>query len=109
MELSRLSFLKLALGAGVGSLVPGCTAKPKGGGSTYSVALLGDTHFDSTDAKFYHAKYLSSTTEKRYKAHLKEHVRNAAMWTERMPSLLRASAQSVTPDTAFILQMGDLV
>ena len=110
MNLSRLSFLKLALGAGAGSLVPGCTAKPKkGGGSTYSVALLGDTHFDSTDAKFYHVNYLSSTTEKRYRLHLKEHVRNAEMWKERMPSLLRASARSVTPDTAFILQMGDLV
>ena len=109
MELSRLSFLKLALGAGAGSLMPGCMAKPKDGGSTYSVALLGDTHFDSMDNKFYHAKYLSSTTEQRYKAHLKEHVRNAKMWTERMPSLLRASAKSATPDTAFILQMGDLV
>ena len=109
MELSRLSFLKLALGAGAGSLMPGCMAKPKDGGSTYSVALLGDTHFDSTDNKFYHAKYLSSTTEQRYKAHLKEHVRNAKMWPERMPSLLRASAKSATPDTAFILQMGDLV
>ena len=76
---------------------------------SYSVAVLGDTHFDSPDVKFYHADYTHSTTEKRYKGHLKEHVRNAAMWSERMPSLVRASAACVRDDTAFALQMGDLV
>ena len=81
----------------------------KGAERSYSVALLGDTHFDSTDRKFYHANYTHSTTVKRYKLHLKEHVRNAEMWAKRMPSLIKASAASVTPDTTLVLQMGDLV
>ena len=108
MLTSRRDFLSLAAGAVGGNLFNGCgnTAKV---GESYSVALLGDTHFDSTDTKYYHSEYLSSTTEARYKAHLKEHVRNAEMWRERMPSLLRASAACVRDDTAFILQMGDLV
>ena len=108
MLTSRREFLSLAAGAVGGSLFNGCgnTAKV---GESYSVALLGDAHFDSTDTKYYHSEYLSSTTEARYKAHLKEHVRNAEMWRERMPSLLRASAACVRDDTAFILQMGDLV
>ena len=108
MLTSRRDFLSLAAGAVGGGLFCGCHKTSKGG-ETYSVALLGDTHFDSTDTKYYHSEYLSSTTEARYKAHLKEHVRNAKMWQERMPSLLRASAACVRDDTALILQMGDLV
>ena len=108
MLTSRRDFLSLAAGAVGGGLFCGCHKTGKGG-ETYSIALLGDTHFDSTDTKHYHSEYLSSTTEARYKAHLKEHVRNAKMWQERMPSLLRASAACVRDDTALILQMGDLV
>ena len=76
---------------------------------TYSVALLGDTHFDSTDTKKYHAEYLSDTSKARYELHLREHVRNADMWADRMPRLLKASAACVRSDTAFALQLGDLV
>ena len=108
MLTSRREFLSLAAGAVGGGLFCGCHSVGKVG-ETYSVALLGDTHFDSTDTKRYHSEYLSSTTEARYKAHLKEHVRNAKMWKERMPSLLRASAACVRDDTALVLQMGDLV
>lgn len=107
--LPRRSFLALAAGA-VAAGVPGCAKRAaSGGGAAYSVALLGDTHFDSTDSGFYHANYLGSTTKERYERHLAEHVRNAEMWRERMPALLRASAASVGQDAAFILQMGDLV
>ena len=84
MLTSRRDFLSLAVGAVGGGLFCGCHKTGKGG-ETYSVALLGDTHFDSTDTKYYHSEYLSSTTEARYKAHLKEHVRNAKMWPGRMP------------------------
>jgi len=107
-SLPRRDFLRMMAGAaGIGAL-PGCLCSDSDK-RTYSIALLGDTHFDSTDPKFYHANYTHSTTEKRYKLHLKEHVRNAKMWAERMPSLIKASASVATKDTAFILQMGDLV
>ncbi|MBQ7188861.1 MAG: metallophosphoesterase [Kiritimatiellae bacterium] len=108
MKYSRREFLGLtsyALGTG---LLPGCLHAAKDGNS-YSVALLGDTHYDSPDPKFYHADYTHSTSKGRYEAHLKEHLRNAEMWKERMPALIHASASCATQDTAFILQMGDLI
>ncbi len=107
MMQTRRGFLGLALCTAGGA----CLSRPgaSGAGESYSVALLGDTHFDSTDTKYYHSEYLFSTSKTRYEAHLQEHVRNAEMWRERMPSLLRASAACVTDDTAFVLQLGDLV
>lgn len=80
-----------------------------GDGRGYSVALIGDTHFDSTDPLHYHRAYLSDTTEKRFKIHKAEHVRNAEMWRERMPQLLAAAGRCRRPDAAFVLQLGDLV
>ena len=109
-QISRRSFLGLMAGvAGTGWSLGGRSLNPTKEASSYSVSLLGDTHFDSTDTKKYHAEYLTDTTEARYKLHLKEHVRNADMWADRMPRLLKASAACVRPDTAFALQMGDLV
>ena len=78
-------------------------------GRSYSVPVLGDIHFDSPDPKFYHANYTHSTSQKRYKAHLAEHVRNSEMWKERLPRLVRASGACLRKDAAFALQMGDLV
>ena len=78
-------------------------------GRSYSVPVLGDIHFDSTDPKFYHAAYTHSTSKNRYRSHLAEHVRNAEMWKDRMPRLVRSSAKCVRPDAVFALQMGDLV
>lgn len=71
--------------------------------------VLGDIHFDSPDPKFYHTDYTHSTSQKRYKAHLAEHVRNSEMWKERSPRLVRASGACLRKDAAFALQMGDLV
>ena len=105
--ISRRRFIRLAASTVGASCMPrpGVAAS----GESYSVALLGDTHFDSCDTKYYHSNYLFSTSKKRYEMHLREHVRNAKMWRERMPSLLCASAACVTSDTAFVLQLGDLV
>lgn len=113
----RRSFLGfLTEAAGLGAVVCCASAAPRRAaedtrrrGAGYSVALLGDTHYDSPDVAEYHSDYTSDTTEKRFKAHLKEHRRNARMWKERMPRLLAASARCVTSDTAFVLQVGDLV
>ena len=78
-------------------------------GRAYSVPVLGDIHFDSPDKAFYHSLYTHSTTKKRYMAHLAEHVRNAEMWSERMPDLVRASAACMQSGDAFALQLGDLI
>ena len=105
MNISRRGFLGIA-----GGWLAGCASlNPEKDGDTYSVALLGDTHFDSTDTKKYHAEYLTDTSKARYELHLREHVRNAEMWADCMPRLLKASAVCLRSDAAFALQMGDLV
>ena len=107
---SRRSFLGIMAGTAGAGWLSGCRIlNPVKDAGTYSVALLGDTHFDSTDTKKYHAEYLTDTSKARYELHLKEHVRNADMWTDRMPRLLKASGACVRSDTAFALQLGDLV
>ena len=107
---SRRSFLGLMAGTAGAGWLSGCRSLNLAkDASTYSVALLGDTHFDSTDTKKYHAEYLTDTSMARYELHLKEHVRNADMWADRMPRLLKASGACVRSDTAFALQMGDHV
>ena len=108
MHISRREFLSDA--AAFAAMPPFVAyAKPVAKGRSYSVPVLGDIHFDSPDPKFYHAAYTHSTSKKRYKAHLAEHVRNSEMWKERLPRLVRASAACVRKDAAFALQMGDLV
>ena len=110
---TRRGFLKgaAACGAlcGMPEAVAGIAGAAAARGRSYSVPVLGDIHFDSPDRNRYHADYTHSTTTKRYKAHLKEHVRNAEMWKERMPGLVRASGACARADAAFALQVGDFV
>ena len=108
MDLTRREFV---CGAAAFAALPkfAALAELTSKGRSYSVPVLGDIHFDSPDPKFYHANYTHSTSQKRYKAHLAEHVRNAEMWKERVPALIRASAACLYGDEAFALQMGDLV
>ena len=60
----------------------------------YSVTVLGDIHYD--DARF-HTKEKPGSKPKQQ------------MWKEESPALLAASAATVGPDTAFALQLGDMV
>jgi hypothetical protein len=110
---TRRGFLKGAAACGALCGMPAAVAEIAGAaaarGRSYSVPVLGDIHFDSPDRNRYHADYTHSTTTKRYKAHLKEHVRNAEMWKERMPGLVRASGACARADAAFALQVGDFV
>lgn len=108
MSLSRREFLG---GAAAFAALPkfAALAELTSKGRSYSVPVLGDIHFDSPDPKFYHANYTHSTSQKRYKAHLAEHVRNSEMWKERLPRLVRASGACLRKDAAFALQMGDFV
>ena len=111
METRRRFIRNLSSAAFVGTagaVFPGVAAS-RGESRTYSVSLLGDTHFDSVDPRFYHKDYTRSTSPSRFKAHCAEHVRNAEMWASRMPSLIRASAACRRPDTAFVMQAGDFI
>ena len=96
-------------GAAAFGLAGGCRS-PAADARTYSAPLLGDTHFDAAPAETYHAAFL-----RRYAAaglqpnKFKEHVRNGKMWAGPMREIVRASAQTVGDDAAFVLHLGDLV
>ena len=66
----------------------------------YSVSVLGDLHYDAEPLERYHV---------RGKVKMDEFTRNVAMWKEESPALLAASASLVGPNTAFALQLGDLI
>ena len=77
----------------------------------YTVALLGDTHFDAAPESVYHAHYDESN--RHAKTHHAEFARNGEMWAPggRCRSLVAASAAlaAADPATRFVLQLGDLV
>ena len=89
----------------------GCRMFPADDG-TYSVPVLGDTHFDAEPASVYHSHYKNEgKAEWLWKVQRQEFARNGEMWRTRCRNLLNASATvaKATPDAAFILQLGDLI
>ena len=86
--------------------VPGCSWFGKG--RRYSVAILGDTHYDAEPESVYHSHYDESN--KWAKVQHEEFRRNGEMWRTRCPGLLAASAElSHAHDTRFVLQLGDII
>ena len=77
----------------------------------YTVALLGDTHFDAAPESVYHSRYDKSN--RHAKVHHEEFRRNGEMWAPggRCRSLVAAGAKlaAADPATRFVLQLGDLV
>ena len=75
---------------------------------SYSVAILGDTHYDAEPESVYHSHYDESN--KWAKIQHAEFKRNGEMWRTRCPQLLEASAKLAHRlDTRFVLQMGDII
>ena len=129
MRLTRRGFLKGAAAGGAMFALPRI-ARAQSAGSAYSVAVLGDTHFDQALQPEFVASYgdltedVSAADMARYTAqstyhanwvennqtHFKEFLRNGDMWRERCPSLVAASASlAASKPTRFLLQVGDLV
>ncbi|MBO7067146.1 MAG: metallophosphoesterase [Bacteroidaceae bacterium] len=75
---------------------------------SYSLVILGDTHFDADPPTVYHSLY-NEPDERRNKIHRAEFARNGEMWKDRCPRLLRRAAGLIDKDTRMVLQMGDLV
>lgn len=74
----------------------------------YNVAVLGDTHYDTAPETVYHAHYDESNIHA--KVQHAEFRRNGEMWRERCPRLLASSAALAhKSETAFILQLGDII
>ncbi len=103
--MNRREFLIGAAAAGIGS---GCTTCPVFGRGGYSVAVLGDTHYDAEPESVYHSHYDESN--KWAKIQHEEFRRNGEMWRERCPRMLNASASLASRmDTRFVLQLGDII
>ncbi len=87
-------------GCATKQLVDGDSAKSAAGrsGGVYSVSILGDVHYDAPPRERFHASGRA--------VHFKN---NVVMWEKDIPEILSASASLVGPDTAFALQLGDLI
>jgi 3',5'-cyclic AMP phosphodiesterase CpdA len=106
--ISRKEFIGGALAAAAAG---GCTGIPWGCGCderNYSVAMLGDTHFDETEWGKYHVGW-KPRDDRDAGGRRTEFARNKEMWKKRLPSLIAAASACSRPDDAFLLQLGDLV
>lgn len=76
---------------------------------TYSIVILGDTHYDTEPASVYHSDYKADEDEYHVLMHRKEFARNGEMWRERCPRMVERASRLITPDTEMVFQMGDLI
>ncbi|MGM9760523.1 MAG: metallophosphoesterase family protein [Parabacteroides sp.] len=75
---------------------------------SYSVILLGDTHFDTEPASVYHADY-NEPVEWLNRVQRAEFARNGEMWRERCPNLLKRAVGLIDSQTKMAFQLGDLI
>ena len=91
-------------------LLPGC--RTFGMGGSYSVSLLGDVHYDCPPIDVFHSAFRAvHDADGMFTRYRAEFENFSAMWGEkgRSASLIAASGRCCTADTAFALQLGDLV
>lgn len=113
--MNRRQFAKMVGAAAGTAWLGGCRAadffgvsSASDGDSSYSVAILGDTHFDAEPSSVYHSHYAEAS--KGSKVHYDEFRRNGEMWRKRCRELLASSARLAHErKTRFILQLGDII
>lgn len=110
--MDRRSFISLStaglIGLGLGGLSPLAAAPKARRNGSYSIVILGDTHFDTEPADVYHSNY-NEPTEWLNRVQRAEFARNGEMWRERCPRLVRRAADLVDDSTRMAFQMGDLI
>lgn len=75
----------------------------------YSVAILGDLHYDAEPDSVYHSHY-ARAGKAALDTRRKEFVRNGEMWRKRCKDLVRSNAEITRRrGAAFVLQLGDIV
>ena len=107
--MDRREFL-LLVGSGILSLAGAnsALAASRRRDGTYSVILLGDTHFDGATPDVYHSRYVAPN-EKTKASREGEFARNGEMWQERLPHLLYRASRLAGPRTRLVIQAGDLI
>ncbi len=88
------------------NIVEACNRKGKD--SSYSLVILGDTHYDKAPVELYHTDY-SDPKPSREANHRKEIQRNIEMWADRCPKMLKRAGCLVDDSTKMCLQMGDMI
>ncbi len=77
---------------------------------SYSVSVLGDTHFDTSPVETYHSAFIRKYGKDEGQWwRPAEFARNAKMWAGPSRRILEASGRTAGADTRFVLQLGDLV
>ena len=93
----------IACGAAFGAAWAGgsrcCTAASTSPNDSYSISILGDTHFDAAPTSLYHGKWVPRH-QNDWRDRQGEFARNQKMWAERLPRLIAAAAKTRRPDTA---------
>lgn len=113
--MDRRKFLKVSTASAAGlafadrlMLASAKSKKKKVSDSSYSVIILGDTHFDTAPDAVYHTGYFDPNPT-REANHRKEFGRNAEMWSDRLPRLVKRASSLIGDDTRFCLQLGDMI
>ena len=107
-KVDRRAFIERSGALAAMACFSSCLRTPSGAGERYSVAVLGDTHYDAEPESVYHSHYDESN--RWAKIQHQEFKRNGEMWRTRCPGLLAASAAlSHRMDTRFALQLGDII
>lgn len=73
----------------------------------YRIILIGDTHYD-TVTEVYHSDY-NEPDERLNRIQRAEFARNAKLWSGTSPLMMAAAGRRQTDDTAFVIQVGDLI
>ena len=97
----------IACGAAFGAAWTGA-GRSSATADSYSISILGDTHFDSAPTSLYHGKW-KPRHQNDWRDRQNEFKRNQDMWATRLPRLIAAAAKTRRPDTAYLFQMGDLI
>lgn len=112
LRLSAAGLIGLGLGpaADAAEALSGKKGRRKKGckDGNYSVIILGDTHYDTAPDTYYHTGY-SDPNPTREANHRKEFARNAEMWADRCPRLVKRAACLVDENTRLVYQTGDII
>ena len=104
-RISASGIAALAVSDALGTAV---ASERKRKGESYSIVMLGDTHYDAAPFELYHTGY-SDPKPEREALHRSESARNADMWQDRCPRLVKRAACLAGDDTKMFFQLGDLI